>query len=131
MLGLGFGPGFLAYRWQLPSQTSLHWFCQAIPSPSIFVTTIRQALKMLFEKGAVPVSGVGGPGWIPVGRGFAHTLDTQVLLCVPGALQSHTANPFVHPACPGIVRFSPGSLGWEGCLRFYCWSQRSETHFHR
>lgn len=90
VLELGSGPGFLA----LPDQPSLvlsgNYFSL------LFVTTLRQALPTLFGRGAAAVSEAGGAGWILVGREFAHTLDTQVLLCVPQGLQSRIANPFVH-----------------------------------
>lgn len=48
-----------------------------------------------------------------------------------GPPEPHRKSLCPSPACPGTVRFSPGGAGREGCLHFFCWSQRSETRFHQ
>lgn len=82
----GSGPDCLAAREQLHSQTGLHWFCQAITSPYVFLTAIKQPMQTL----PVAISEGRGAGPFPAGRGPACASDTvltpvRTWLC-PGAV---------------------------------------------
>lgn len=126
VLELGSGPGFLA----LPDQPSL-----VLSGNYLSLRVCHHAQTSTANAVWERCCGCLG-GWRsrmdPCGKGIcSHLGHPGAAVCPSGPPEPHCKSLCPSPACPGIVRFSPGGSGREGCLCFYCWSQRSETHFHQ